>query len=160
MKKIIAKSAYWICANNDLLATIIEKGYIYLMSDGSKITDKSKEFDIVKNSEWASEQEIKEFAQKHYHYIFKGDTVIINRGRKYKGEEKVVKGTCRFYVDGSYNKVYTDYLLFTDGTKVNINHCDVKGIQMDKEFYNEKEYYYREYRQICDENIFQFGGRL
>ena len=85
MTKIIASSKYWKCENMDNLAPIIEEGTEYLLSDGTRVL-------IADNNEYpnkperANEQEKKAFASQEYGTIFKGDNVIIKRGRKMVGE--------------------------------------------------------------------------
>ncbi len=152
MTKIIASSKYWKCENMDNLAPIIEEGTEYLLSDGTRVL-------IADNNEYpnkperANEQEKKAFASQEYGTIFKGDNVIIKRGRKMVGETKVVKGYYRYNVAGTYGKQYTDYLLFTDGTKCNLQHCDVVGVE-------HKSYVYRKYEEKLNISTFNVGGRI
>ncbi len=152
--KIIKKSKYWICDNMDIWAPIIEEGMMYLLSDGTiqkfknNVTD-----DNIKNMPYATKEEQQAYASKTYGYIFKGDTVKINRGRKMVGEIKTVKGHYRYYVNGTYEKCYTDYLIFTDGTKVNINYCDVIGI-------NCCQSKYKSYADTFNDSLIIIGGRL
>lgn len=164
MRKIIDGCYYWVCENFDLLAPIIEEGTEYLLSDNSLIqvpyNDKTSDnYNLIKSLEVASEEERKKYANEHYNVIFKGDKVIIARGRKMKGEEKIVNGYYRFDVRGTYGHQYTEYLFFTDGTKVNINHCDVVGINHQKNFYNNTEYFYRHYEESIRKMNFNVGGR-
>ncbi len=71
----------------------------------------------------ATEQELENY-RKYCRKFKKGDKIIINRGRKMRGETKVIKDMFRYTVNGTYGKQYTDYLVFTDNTKVNRQHCD------------------------------------
>ena len=160
MTKIIASGNYWKCANMDLLANIIEEGTEYLLSDGTRIlVPENKEDERLNNLEFATEEEIKEYARINFGSIFKGDEVIINRGRKMKGEHKIVEKTYRYTVPNTYGKQYTDYLVFTDGTKVNIHHCDVVGIEYKNTFYNGQEYFYRKF-ETDTRYLISVGGRI
>lgn len=151
--KIIARGSYWICANMDLLADIIEEGTEYLLDDGTRIrVPDGKENELVNSLEYATEEEKKQYAREHYNYIFRGDKVIIARGRKLKGEEKVVNGYYRFEVAGTYGKVYTDYIYFTDGTKTNLQNLDVVGVD-----YKDN---YRIYQKTFSNYMFNVGGRI
>lgn len=161
--KIIASGSYWICENMDNLAPIIETGMMYLLSDGStrKFQDNIIEDDDPFNLlEYANETEKKAYASQEYGTIFKGDKVVIKRGRKMVGEIKEVKGYYRYDVDGTYGKVYTEYLLFTDGTKVNINHCDVVGVTHKNVKYGNQTLYFRKYEENLNISTFNVGGRL
>lgn len=151
--KIIASGNYWVCENMDTLAPIIEEGTMYLLDDGT--TTK-----VNPGLEYATEAEKKLFASREYGTIFKGDQVVIKRGRKMLNEVKEVKGSYRFVVDGTYGKVYTDYLTFTDGTKVNIDHCDVVGVEHKNTTYLGKICYYRHYEERLSITTFNVGGRL
>ena len=154
--KIISSGNYWICENMDTLAPIIEKGTEYLLSDG---TTRCFKDNIINDEDfahlkWATLDEAKKFASQKYGYIFKGDKVIINRGRKMRGEVKIVKGYYEYIVRGTYGHVSTKYLLFTDGTKVNIRYCDVVDVEHD-----DKTYYIRRYEENFDRFIISVGGR-
>lgn len=70
----------------------------------------------------ATEEE-KETYRKYMRRFKIGDTVKIVSGRKMKNEIKKVKDMFRFTVPNTYGKVYTDYLVFEDGTKVNRLYC-------------------------------------
>lgn len=56
-----------------------------------------------------------------------GDLVVINRGRKFKGETKRVVKEFVYKIDGMYGRSYGDveYLVFDDGTKVAKHNCDL-----------------------------------
>lgn len=66
----------------------------------------------------ATEEELETY--RKYRRDFRiGDKVIITRGRKMLNETKEIKDFYRFVVPNTFGKKYTDYLVFTDGTKVN-----------------------------------------
>lgn len=162
--KIIAYGNYWVCSNMDTLAPIIEEGVEYLLSDGRRvrINDHHTEEDLkeLKGLCMATVEERKQFASQEYGYIFKGQKVVIKRGRKYLNEIKEVKGYYRYEVPGTYGRQYTEYLLFTDGTKVNILHCDVENITHKEVNYNGKLIYYRHYEENLGPCTFNVGGRI
>lgn len=155
-RKIIACGNYWVCENMDLLAPICETGYQYLLSDGSSVnvqddveSDNKK---LIESLEIATEEEKKLFASQRYGIIFKGDKVIINRGRKMVGEIKEVKGFFKYEIAGTYGHQYTNYLTFTDGIKCNIQNCDLLNVDhQDK---------YRRYQEELNCSTFNIGGRL
>lgn len=71
----------------------------------------------------ATEEEIESY--RRYRRDFrKGDKIIINRGRKMKGEIKIIEDMFTYRPDGTYGHNDTHYLVFTDKTKVNRLHCD------------------------------------
>ena len=157
MKKIIKKGNCWSCANMDLLADIIDEGITYLFNDNSTITiwnsDESNNIDIS-SYEYATEEEVKNFTRKYRGCIYFGDTVVINRGRKMRGETKTVCGGYRYEVPGTYGHQCIDYLFFTDGTKVNMRHCDVIGIDYEEDFT------YRQYIKKNQSYPIYVGGRM
>ena len=72
----------------------------------------------------ATDEELE--AYRKYRREFKiGDIVKIIDGRKMKGETKEIAKMFRFTVPNTYGKIYTDYLVFTDGTKVNKLYCEI-----------------------------------
>ena len=155
MKKIIAVGTYWKCENMDMLAPIIEEGYQYLLSDGSKVNvEYGKENEELNGLEYATQEEKESYTRTHYGIIFIGDMVTIKRGRKMVGETKKVVRGFRFDIDGAYGNRYVYYVVFEDGTKVNINHCDTVGT----------EYNNNDYRELADrrkvDNLFVVGGRV
>lgn len=168
MRKIIASGKCWSCANMDNLAPITAEGTEYLLSDDKRIIiwdddfsdDNKLKIELIKSLDRATLDEKQNYARRKRNMIFKGDTVIIKRGRKMVGETKVVKGYSRFDVEGTYGHAYTEYLLFTDGTKVNINHCDVVGIEYEHDFYNGKEFFFRYYAEEFNVLSLSVGGRL
>ena len=70
----------------------------------------------------ADEEEL-ELYRKRMKQFKVGDKVKIVDGRKMKGETKIIKRMFRYTVPGTYGKQYTDYLVFTDDTKVNKHYC-------------------------------------
>ena len=162
-KLIIARRNYWTCSNIDLLAPIEETGYVYLLSDGTQIRcrdEHPEDEDVLIGLSWASEEEKKQYCREHYGYIYKGDKVVITRGRKMKGEEKVVNGYYRFNVAGTYGHRYTDYVYFTDGTKTNIDNCDVVGCKPYYWEYAGQKYYSRQYKKDFNSIDINIGGRI
>lgn len=160
MNKIIAFSNYWKCSNMDTLAPIIEEGIEYLLSDSTRILVKDGTEDPrLDNIEFATKEEKMAYARTNYGIIFNGDIVTIKRGRKMVGETKKVVNGFRFYIDGTYGKKYTDYVVFEDGTKVNIDHCDVVGVEYKPLIYRGEEIIYREFGTKNIDLIFQVGGR-
>lgn len=91
--------------------------YVMYMTDDMRTWDNEVVID-------ATEEEIKEY-RKAYHKFKIGDKVKINRGRKMLGEIKEIKGFYTFRPDRTYGHCDTNYLVFTDGTKVNKLHCDI-----------------------------------
>lgn len=154
--KIITSANYWVCENMDLLAPINEDGIEYLLSNNTRIrineNDTTSENALyIASLKRANEEEKKQFAREQYGYIFRGDKVVITRGRKMLNEEKIVNGYYRFVASETYGKVYTDYVFFTDGTKVNINYCDTM-------FTNAKTNN-RYYAKDLSEVVFNVGGQ-
>ena len=159
-KKIITSGKYWICENMDNLAPIIEEGTEYLLSDGSRVKvpyGKENQFSELQR---ANEQEKKAFASQEYGTIFKGDEVIIKRGRKMVGETKIVKGYYKYVVPNTYGKQYIEYLLFEDGTKCNLLHCDVVGVEHKNLKYRGEILIHRSYEEKINILTFNVGGRI
>ena len=71
----------------------------------------------------ATEEE-KEQYRKYLRKFKVGDKVVIKRGRKMLNEVKEIKDFFKYSPRGTYGHYDTDYLIFTDGTKVNRTHCD------------------------------------
>lgn len=72
----------------------------------------------------ATEEELE--AYRKYRNKFQiGDKVQIIDGRKMKNEIKEIAKMFRYVVPNTYGKQYTDYLVFTDGTKVNKLYCKI-----------------------------------
>lgn len=164
---IIETGRSWECENMDNLAPIIDTGTSYLLSNGDVITvwnnKDNDEINLLKIKElpFATNEQRAQFIHEEYGVIFKGDHVVIKRGRKMVGETKEVSGYYRYDVPGTYGKQYTEYLLFTDGTKVNINHCDVVGC-VHQEYKDQGEIYYvRRYSEKTPERyLIPVGGRF
>lgn len=72
----------------------------------------------------ATEEE-KETYRKYKKRFKKGDKVKIVNGRKMKGEIKEIKDFFTFRPNGTYGHQDVEYLVFTDGTKVNKLHCEI-----------------------------------
>lgn len=119
-KKAIATAPAWTCENMDLLAPITRTFIMALFNTG--------EVAEYHGEPMATDDEIKAYAHSRG-YVYKGDEIAIVKGRKYVGETKIVKGFYRYYVAGTYGHQYVDYLLFTDGTKVNQDNCRVTGYE-------------------------------
>lgn len=111
--------------SEDSLAPIYWEGYSVLFNDGSQlIIDSLSE---IKNYRKATEEEVKEF-YRSLNFLFKGDEVVIIKGRKIPvGEHKVIKGFSQFLVPNTYGHRYTHYVHFTDGTKTDIH--NVKNVK-------------------------------
>lgn len=71
----------------------------------------------------ATDDEI-ELYRKYCKHFCKGDKIIITKGRKMKGEIKEVKSQFVYRPYGTFGHNDIDYLVFTDGTKVNKLYCD------------------------------------
>ena len=71
------------------------------------------------------DDEVRSMWLHHRGIIQVGDLVQINRGRKFKGEQKRVKKEFTFIVDGTYGHGDVEYLVFEDGTKVAKHNCDL-----------------------------------
>ena len=72
----------------------------------------------------ATEEELETY-RKYKKRFKKGDKVKIVNGRKMKGEIKEVKDFFTFRPNGTYGHQDVEYLVFTDGTKVNKLHCEI-----------------------------------
>ena len=71
----------------------------------------------------ATPEQLKQYRQAKREFV-NGDVVRINRGRKMVGEVKTVTGTSTYRPQGSYGWSDTEYLHFSDGTKVISAHVD------------------------------------
>ena len=71
----------------------------------------------------ATEEELETY-RKWRRQFKKGDKVIIARGRKMRGEVKEVESLFTFKVKQCYGHADVEYVVFTDGSKVNKLHCD------------------------------------
>ena len=169
---IIATGRTWHCENMDLLAPIDKEGTTYLFSNGEQHilwdddeVDNNPE-DVVKlfnEARSATEEERKQYARIVRGAIFKGDKVVINRGRKMVGEVKIALREYRYDVANTYGHVCVHYLVFEDGTKVNIDHCDVVNCNENQPLWmtDGKPYYGRKFVPDNELNyLFSVGGRL
>lgn len=70
----------------------------------------------------ANEEQLEHY--RKYRNKFKiGDKIKIIKGRKMVGEEKIVAKFFTYRPNGTYGHQDIDYLVFTDGTKVNKLNC-------------------------------------
>ena len=70
----------------------------------------------------ANEEQLETY--RKYKNRFKiGDKIKIVKGRKMVGEEKIISKFFTYRPNGTYGHQDIDYLVFTDGTKVNKLHC-------------------------------------
>lgn len=122
-KKIVTLGKWWACDNLDLLSSITEQGIAVLYTDGT--TEFLEEGETPCTTERATETEKKALGNS-LGIVYKGDNITIVKG-KLKGTNKVASGFYKFIVPNTYGKVYTDYLLFEDGTKTNIKNCSISG---------------------------------
>lgn len=130
-KKFVEKAPYWTCENLDLLAPIMEQGMAYLLEDGTSVYIANNEvcedvFVKVNNTEYKA-------FYNGLGFVFKGDTIEVFKG-KMKGYKGIAKSFFRYNVAGTYGKVYTDYIVFEDGTKTNILNCCVNGTKAISEY--------------------------
>ena len=127
MKKIIQYSKAWKCDSMDLLSNIVWEGYEVLFDDNTR-----ELFDSIPTEyEQATETEIKDFCNS-LGFVFVGDFVEIIKGRNIpKGTEKQIKSFFDYKV--CYNNTI-EYVVFTDGTKTNINNIKHKKSKFDYAF--------------------------
>ena len=71
----------------------------------------------------ATDEELEQY-RKYCKNFRPGDIVKITKGRKMLNEIKTVKNNFKYVVPNTYGKAYVNYLVFTDGTKVNKLYCD------------------------------------
>ena len=126
-KKIISTGYSWTCSNLDLLAPIEEEGLLVLFDDNTTEFFPYKEVNGVStvdldNYEFASENEKRLFLNRKG-AVLEGDKVIIFKGRKMKGEIKIIEKFFQYNVKNTYGHVYVNYAVFTDGTKCNLQNC-------------------------------------
>lgn len=121
--KVLAIGKYWACNNMDVLAPITETGTEILTINGDYML--FKEGEKLPPFIMASEEEKKAYLNKNG-IVFVGDLVEVAKG-KLKGAKKTVNGYYKYIVPNTHNKVYTEYLLFDDGTKTNIFNCSING---------------------------------
>lgn len=72
----------------------------------------------------ATEDELERY-RKHMRRFRKGDKVKIVDGRKMRGEVKEVEDMFTYRPSGTYGHQDVEYLVFTDGTKVNRLYCEI-----------------------------------
>lgn len=120
MKKVVEWGYAWTCSNMDLLAPIEEQFIVALFDDGSRGRY---------NGEPTCTQEEKENFARKSGYAFVGDEVVIVSGRKMKGEHKTLLKQACYRPVGTYGHADVDYFYFTDGTKVQKQHCRVVGFE-------------------------------
>lgn len=99
---------------------------VQLNSDGSYekvtyMTDDVRDYDNEAIID-ATEEQLETY-RKHMNRFKVGDTVKIVKGRKMVGEEKVISKFFTYRPEGTYGHQDVDYLVFTDGTKVNQLNC-------------------------------------
>lgn len=121
--KVLAIGKYWVCDSMDLLAPITETGTEILTASGEYML--FKEGEKLPPFIMASEEEKKAYLNNNG-IVFIGDAVVVVKG-KLKGAKKTISGFFKYIVPNTYNKTYTDYLIFDDGTKTNINNCLING---------------------------------
>lgn len=117
MKKIIDFGIYWKTYDLDINSPIIENGYRVLFDDNSEEFFKDDSF--FTKYQKANSEEIKSFRLQRG-YITIGDKVIIYKGRKMVNEIKEIESFFKYIVPNTYGHEYVNYVVFTDGTKVNI----------------------------------------
>ena len=132
VKKFVEKAPYWACENLDLNAPIVEEGMAYLLEDGS--TDYIEDGKVPADTYIrVTESEYKAFYNRKG-FVFRGNLVEVYKGRM-KGYKGIAKSFFRYDVAGTYGKVYTDYIVFEDGSKTNILNCCINGTRLISEYY-------------------------
>lgn len=139
MKRIITMQPWWTCDNLDTLTPINKSGIAILLHDGT--VEYYEDNQVIPNYAEATEDDIKALAHSRGFY-FIGDTVDIVKG-KLKGTSKRIVNEFKYVVPNTYGHVYTDYLVFDDGTKTNIRNCQINNVTVITKF-----------------NGFHIGGRL
>ena len=120
MRKAVELGYAWTCSNMDLLAPIEERFVVALFDDGSQ--------DRYNGEPVCTAEEKQDYARKNG-YAFVGDEIVIVSGRKMKGEHKTLLKQCFYRPTGTYGHADVDYFYFTDGTKVQKQHCRVVGFE-------------------------------
>ena len=72
----------------------------------------------------ATSEELETY-RKHKNQFKIGDIVKIISGRKMKDETKTIKDMFNYTFHSSYRTTEIKYLVFTDGTKVQAQHCKI-----------------------------------
>ena len=99
---------------------------VQLNSDGSyeKVTYMTDDIrDYVNEAIVDANEEQLETYRKYKNRFKIGDKIKIVKGRKMVGEEKIVAKFFTYRPNGTYGHQDIDYLVFTDGTKVNKLNC-------------------------------------
>ena len=99
---------------------------VQLNSDGSyeKVTYMTDDIRDYANEAIVDANEEQLETYRKYKNRFKiGDKIKIVKGRKMVGEEKIVNKFFTYRPNGTYGDQDIDYLVFTDGTKVNKLNC-------------------------------------
>lgn len=110
----------------DIILHITFAEAVQLNADGSYekvtyMTDDIRDYDNEAIVD-ANEEQLETY--RKYKNRFKiGDKIKIVKGRKMVGEEKTVAKFFTYRPNGTYGHQDTDYLIFTDGTKVNRLNC-------------------------------------
>lgn len=123
---IIETGTWWLCETFDQNSKIIDKGICYLLDNDKILYAKGFNNDFFRK---ATEDEYKSFYHKKG-FIFKGDKVVITKGRKLPiGKEYVVKDFYRFVAYNTYGHRYTDYVIFTTGEKTALKNVRIPGFE-------------------------------
>lgn len=122
MEKVVSHSYYWRCIDSDYCSPIEESGLVLLFDNGTtEYIENGNEEDII--YERCDEEEVKNYLRTYRNAVFEGDKVTISKGKKMVGETKIVKYSFRYEVKNTYGHKLVDYLVFEDGTKVNLINC-------------------------------------
>ena len=125
--KYVEKGYCWECENLDNLAPITREGIEYLLTNGKRVIewdDEPTQNTYIK----ASEQERQDTLQK-MGFLFPNQQVKIIGGRTIPHDTiKTIKSFYTFEPQGTYGHCKTDYVVFTDNTKIAVKHikplCD------------------------------------
>lgn len=119
--KYVEKGYCWECENMDNLAPITRQGIEYLLTNGKRVI----EWDNTPTQNTyikASEQERQNTLQK-MGFLFDNQRVKIIGGRTIPhGTIKTIKGFFTFEPTGTYGHKTTNYVIFTDNTKIQTKH--------------------------------------
>lgn len=119
--KYVEKGYCWECENLDNLAPITRQGIEYLLTNGKRVIewdDTPTQNTYIK----ASEQERQNTLQK-MGFLFVDQQVKIIGGRTIPHDTiKTIKGFFTFEPNGTYGHNTTDYVIFTDNTKIQTKH--------------------------------------
>jgi hypothetical protein len=128
IKKSTTMNNYLIVLNDDLSYDKICIGDLYSTGWAEPILGEGAESKL----EYCQVDGTKEDQQVYYEWLRKqerefkkGDMVIINRGRKMRGEVKTIKDFYTYRPNGTYGHQDTKYVVFKeDNSKVALKHCD------------------------------------